>query len=402
MVSASLSTLALEALLAQGAPSSDDSWLDAQLAAATSSSFRDSLAASGIALAGTWTAELAQVFKGGVEQRGTFHNLLDLNLTFDPEPLLSIPGATIYVDAYAMNGRLVADDVGDWQYVSNIDADPVHQIAEVWWEQRFLDGAIRAKVGKVDANSEFGWVENGSMFLHSGLSYPSTVGLPLYPDPATSVNLFVAPDGPWSVGVGCYDGAGQEGISTGGRGPQTFLGEPADLFWIGEATVRWALRGDTLPGRLAVGAALHTGTFQRFEGGTEKGTKSFYGVLDQAIWRERPDDADDDEGVGVAAIVDRADADVSEAAFHSSIGIHWRGLVPDRDQDVIGIAASWLQFSREAGFTEDYELAVELVWRVQVTPRIALSPDVQYVVHPGGNDSLENAVVGLLRLEITL
>jgi porin len=51
-------------------------------------------------------------------------------------------------------------------------------------------------------------------------------------------------------------------------------------------------------------------------------------------------------------------------------------------------------------FSEDYELAIEAFHRVQLTPWIALKPDVQYIVNPGGDADLTDAVVGTLRIEV--
>jgi porin len=394
---------ALFAVLLPLAPASAraQSWLEGEHATGQWAGARGWLEERCVAVDGSWTVELARVFDGGVQERSTFHNLLDVNVTLDLEELVSLPGGTVYLDAYLLNGRVVSDDVGDWQFVSNIDSEPMHQIAELWWEQRLLDGALRWKVGKVDANGEFGWVENSSAFLHSGLSYPVTIGMPLYPDPATSVNLFVEPAGCFALGVGCYDGAAQEGVSTGGRGPKTFLGEPADLYWIAEAAVVFSLASDTLPGRLAVGTSLHTGTFERFDGGSEDGTRAFHATLDQALWRENPEAAEDLQGLGLAGLLDFADGEVSEVDLHAALGVQWTGWMADRDQDVLGLAASAVRFSDEAGFGDDWEVALELAWRVQLTPCLAVTPDLQYVVNPGGDPLLDDALVGLLRVELT-
>jgi porin len=363
---------------------------------------RRTLEEQGLAVEGTWTLELARVFEGGVRHRTTLHNLLDVNFTFDAEPLLSIPGATLYLDAYSLNGRVVSDDIGDFQFCSNIDAEPMHQIAELWWQQELFDGAVRLKLGKVDANTEFGFVDDAREFLHSGLAWPITSGMPLYPDPATSANLFVTPFDGVSIGIGCYDGAGQEGISTGGRGAKTFFGPPADLFFIGQLDLRWHARAGTLPGRLGLGSTLHTGTFDRFDGGREKGTRSFYATLDQQLWRERPDDAEDAQGIRLGAIAGRADDEVSEAARQVSVGLEWQGLQSERDDDVVGLAFSALEFADHAGFDDRREVAFEIVWKVQVTPWLVIRPDFQYVRNPSGDDDVDDAVVGFLRIDISL
>ena len=63
--------------------------------------------------------------------------------------------------------------------------------------------------------------------------------------------------------------------------------------------------------------------------------------------------------------------------------------------------ASWASLSDEpgAGFTDDAELAVELFYKVQLGPWVALKPDLQYIANPGGA-GLDDAWVATLRLEL--
>ena len=44
-------------------------------------------------------------------------------------------------------------------------------------------------------------------------------------------------------------------------------------------------------------------------------------------------------------------------------------------------------------YTEAYESVAELYYSVQITPWINLSPSVQYVANPGGNEDVSDAVV---------
>ena len=46
-----------------------------------------------------------------------------------------------------------------------------------------------------------------------------------------------------------------------------------------------------------------------------------------------------------------------------------------------------------------HETTVELTYRAQVTPWLAVQPDVQYVINPGADPALKNALVVGLRLE---
>ena len=66
-------------------------------------------------------------------------------------------------------------------FLQNADADGRTQIAELWYQQLFLDQKVRVKVGK-DANSEFAVPQNGVAFLNSSFGHSPTIAMPTYPD----------------------------------------------------------------------------------------------------------------------------------------------------------------------------------------------------------------------------
>jgi len=356
----------------------------------------------GIVLEASITTDWSSNLHGGTSTNGSaFRNLFLFDVTIDTERLFGHEGGTFFIDFQNHNGENGSDDVGDFQGFANIDSDGRTEVAEFWYEQILFDGQARVKVGKVEANSEFVFADNAGEFINSSMGFSPTVFvLPTYPDPSTSVVVFVYPNDDFYAGVGVFDGAGQEGITTGNRGPKTFLGNPSDLFIIGEAGMNWAAGESELPGRLGVGVWNHNGTFDRFDGGTEDGTTGFYLVFDQTLWQENPDDEDDEQGVGVYFQYGWADPDVSEAEHHVGIGIVCVGGLPGRDNDVCGIGASWVKFSDEAGagFVDEAETVIELFYKAQILEWVSIKPDVQFIGNPGGS-GLKDAVVGTVRVE---
>lgn len=357
----------------------------------------------GIIFEASITTDWSKNLRGGMNTEGaTFRNLFNGNLTLDLDRLMSWEGATVFLNFQNHNGPdATADDVGDAQAFSNIDSDGRAEIAELWFEQVLGDGQARIKVGKVDTNSEFAYVDNGAEFINSSMGFsPAIFVLPTYPDPAMSVNVFVYPTDHFYAGAGLYDGSSNEGVPTGSRGPKTFFESPADLFVIGEVGVTWDGDGDNLPGRLAVGGWWHTGTFARFDGTTDEETGGLYLVFDQTLWLENPEVPDDGQGLGLFLQYGYADADVSSIEHHAGGGLAWTGPIDGRDDDVLGIGVSTVWFSDEtgAGFTEDTETAIELFYKAQVLPWVSVKPDLQYISNPGGG-GLDDALVATIRVE---
>lgn len=352
------------------------------LAAPAPDEWRDNLADRGVSFEASLIADWSWNLRGGVSTNGdNFRHLFDFNVTFDLEKIAGLEGATVFFDYYNHHGPdASADLTGDAQAFDNIDADGRSQVAELWYEQWLADDRLRFKVGKVDANSEFSAIEHAGEFVNSSAGYSPTNPLfPSYPDPAMSVNVFAYPTDAVYLGVGIYDGALQEGILTGKRGAETFFGDPGDLYVVGEAGYAWAT------GRVGIGAWGHTGTFP---GGD--GTQGLYLFVEQQF-------TDD---VGAFAQLGWSDEDDVEIDLHLGAGVAWSGPIPGRDDDVAGAMASYVHFSDEMGFTDDDELAIETFYKVQVTDHLAIKPDLQYIINPGGS-GLRDALAATLRVEVT-
>ncbi|MCA8954073.1 MAG: carbohydrate porin [Planctomycetes bacterium] len=364
---------------------------------------RTALEDVGIEVAGTYVADFAAPWSGSGRRRSALPSLLDVNVAFDLEYLLGLPRTTAYIDAYDLLGRDISRDIGDFQGVSNIQGQNGAQIAEVWCETWLFD-SFRVKAGKIDFNSEFAVAELSGDFVNSTAALPSTiVAYPTFPNPATAVNLFYAPDEYFYVGVGLFDGANAEGVNTGRLGPAGFFGgDDSDAWFVCEEVgVAWQGGGTWGSGRLAVGAFQHTAKFTRFsDGGTTSGTAGGWATFEQTFWRENPAEPDD-QGIGAFATIGFADDDVSAVGNSVALGVNWVGAFPGRDFDAIGLGVFRVDLSDEpaAGTPED-ETAFELFYKLQLTPAITVKPELQYVLNPGGATGVDDVLIGLLRVEI--
>lgn len=370
---------------------------------------RTKLEDAGVDFQGSWTLEWSGVFSGGEHRSGSHRRLLDLNLTLDLEKLVSLEGGKFYIDFYSYTGPNGSSDAGDFQGFSNIASDGhLDQIAELWYEQWLFDKAVRVKAGKVDANTEFAFVNvAGDPLCSSAAISPTIIALPTYPDPATGVNLFIYPTSCCYLGLGAYDGAGPaDGVPTGSRGPATFFSDSKsdDWFLIGEGGFTWdCCCGCPHGGRCAAGVWHHTGRFDEFDGSTKDGTTGFYLMAEQTLWKPA-DCADDEDPRGVAAYLRYgwADADVSEAHQHLGGGVALTGTFAGRDADAAGVYLSWVDLSDEpgAGFERD-ESSIEAYYKIQLTPAVFIQPDLQYFIDPSGRDDIDDALVGSVRVQVT-
>lgn len=357
----------------------------------------------GLSFAGSYTLDWSSVWSGGVSNRASTRSLLDLNLTIDLEKFAGIRGGEFFFDFQSTDGRGGSGDVGDTHGISNIETeDNLDQIAEVWYQQWFADRLVRVKFGKVDANSEFAFVHSACTFLNSAAGVSGTMSpLPTFPDPAMSANVFVYPTSWLYFGLGIYDGATADGFATGRRGPGTFFSDKRSASWfsIGEMGVTWDNLDTLGAGRIAVGGWHHSARFDRFDGGVERGVEGFYMLAEQQLFGS--DEAESDRGLYAFLRYGWADENVSAAAQHIGGGLTLRGTFPGRENDEAGVFVSTLLLSNARGSAFDgNETVVELYYRFNLTPFVHITPDLQWISNPSGDRSVDDAVVGAVRLEV--
>ena len=351
----------------------------------------------------TIDADLYWGLSTGLSDRDRFgrilsRDLINIDATFDTEKMGLWSGGTGFISFQQQAGKFSQQYFHDFQGVSNIDTADRAQIAQAWLEQTFFNGVLRVKAGKVDANSEFAYVDYGSAFLNSSFGVSPTIfALPTYPDPATSVNLFWQPTDAFAWGIGLYDGEGATGVPVGSRFFRTRYAGGSNLFTINEATFNWNLNSH-LPGRFGLGGWFHNGDFKRFDTTIASGTGGFYAVADQLLWKENPSDPDDTQGIGLSLQTGWADPEISEAHRHYAASSTWTGALPTRDADVIGLGVSIAELSNNpaAGFVRGQETVFETLYSVAVTHFWTVTCDIQTVVNLGGMDR-DPLVVGTVR-----
>ncbi|MDB5296090.1 MAG: Carbohydrate-selective porin OprB [Phycisphaerales bacterium] len=368
---------------------------------------RPALENAGITFEGVFTGDFSKNLRGGIDTRSEASRyLLDLRLNLDTRAAFGLAGGTFSVDFQQQDGRNGSEELtGDVQGFDNADADGRTQIAEVWYEQLLLDNRVRVKIGKVDANSEFALPENAGGFVNSSYGHSPTLNpwMPTYPDAATSANVFVYPVSWLYAGAGVYDGNGAEdGVRTGEYGPSKLFHSGRSFFYIAEVGAKWLLAENTLPGRAVVGGHYHDGTFGRFDGGTQDGAAGLYAIVEQKLVHPKFYDKGNENGVYAFAQYGHTDGRVTEVTDHYSVGVTWVGPYPKANPDTIGVGVSAARLTEAdgAGFTRDFETSIEGWYNFQVTSYLSVKPDLQYIIHPGGDATIGDALAATLRVTL--
>ena len=94
-------------------------------------------------------------------------------------------------------------------------------------------------------------------------------------------------------------------------------------------------------------------------------------------------------------------ADRNFVNFYFDTGLSYKGLIPTRDNDTVGIGFGYAQLSngarsslRDEGANPiGAEMVIELTYQAEITPWLIVQPDLQYIINPGGATDVNNALV---------
>lgn len=355
-----------------------------------------------------YTADIRSNVDGGIRLGTRYIDNLDLQVALDADRLIGWHGARFFAYAIYNNGRPFSVDlVGDVQTVSNIETGVrALRVFEAWGEQDIGKNAS-VKAGLYNLNSEFDTTQSGGFFLLSShgigpdFSQSGRNGPSIFPVTSLAVRLEGRLGKNWLARVAVLDGLpGDPGrpaatvIKLSGRDGALVVGE-----------VNY-LKGGT---KAAIGAWTYTARFETIPlpGSIEsgRGNKGAYVFVEHRLKGTRADDAD---GLAGWLRFGVADTRYNPIARYLGGGLVYTGTFKGRKIDQIGLSFAIADFSdryrrSQAALgepTRPNEVIIEGGYLAELTPWLRVQPDVQYVVHPGGNARLRNAVIAGVRIKL--
>lgn len=162
-----------------------------------------------------------------------------------------------------------------------------------------------------------------------------------------------------------------------------------------------------LRGIFKLGVFADTKVFDDLDGRpVHRGDGGVYAIADQWVHRERGGEGDGPRGLSVfvrAGMAPRSDR--NRVIFDAETGVDYTGLVPSRGRDITGIALAYTRLGaaavRAAGGGGDHERVAELTHLFVVGEHLAIQPDLQYIVDPGGSGRISDVFVAGLRLTLS-
>jgi porin len=390
---------------------------------------RDTLYGQGLDIRFHYTTEPMANVSGGEIEGGTYTDNIGLDLLFDLQKLLGLPGASLLVklsqrDGDSVSSEFVAPSLGGNTFtIQEIYGGQTWKVANVQLNLRLLDDRAEIALGRIVANDDFLRSPLYCQFVNN--SYCGS------PKPVFLQNPFTFsayPAAQWglrgrldladrrlTLQAAVYDGDPE----LKGGDPASKGHNPHGINWglgnngvVLAGEVQYHLNRDSteaLPGTYKLGGYWMDGDFQdlsQTDNATVQGNAMIWALADQMLYRERPGA---DEGLsGFATWVYSLEDKVNQMDNYFSVGLVYKGLIPSRPRDSTGLAFSKGWFSGEWNKalaasgqpTKDEEAVIELNYALDLGHGIALQPDLQYIIRPGGTGTVDNAFAIGARLSI--
>ena len=366
----------------------------------------------GVDVGVSYAGDVFGVVSGGLDHRVEYLDDTDLTLTVDAEKLVGWKGGHFFVYGLGNYGGSPSAHVGDSQGIDNIDAPNTFKLYEAWYLQDLLDGRLSVLAGLYDLNGEFYATEASQLFINSSFgigkdfSQSGRNGPSIFPTTSGAVRVKARPTDQWYVQAAVLDGV--SGNPRNPNGTQIIFHKSDGVLVVAEtAYVIGKEEGTTAPyGKYALGGWVYTARFSELaeEADHDRGNHGVYALAEQVVYRS----GDGARALAVFLSIGLAEPRLNPFGFALNSGLVYTGLLPRREADQVGVGVASAHVGhdfrvaqRAAGTpVRDAEIALEFTYRLQLAPWLALQPDVQYVINPGVDSAIDNALALGSRFEI--
>ncbi len=380
-----------------------------------------------------YKADVMSNVSGGIKRGTDVLGNLDLKLTFDAEKLFGWRGGSLFLYGLSsLGGKPNAHYAGTAQGIDNIEVETnTAKLYQAWVQQILWDDRLSLLAGLYDLNSEFYVNDTAGLFLNpapgigtdfsqTGLNGPS-----IFPTTSVAFRVKAQPTPDFYVQAAVLDGV--PGDPNNPHGTHIQFNKGDGVLVVAEAGYLSGNHGQvfltdrdrddktTEPfGKFAIGVWHYTSKFDDLvdvDGAGDpirrNNNSGVYFIAEQSLYHEQVDTS---QGLAAVLRYGVANADVNRFDQALYVGAVYTGLIAGRDNDQLGFSfgiahngAKYRQSQRDAGTpAQENETGLELTYRAQITPWLAIQPDIQYIIHPNTDPQLSNATVIGVRLEIPL
>ena len=373
---------------------------------------------SGIGAELNYKGEVFSNISGGMETKSVYLDNIDLVFDFNLEEIVGWKGAKLNSHILGNHGGDPSEYSGAAQGISNIAAYETWKLYQFWLEQNLFDEKLSLLLGLYDLNSEFDTRETSSFFINPshgiGAEYALTGhnGPSIFPYTSLALRVKYNLTPSFNIKAAVFDGV--PGDLTKPNGTHVVLNKEDGLILTTEISYQSETeKFNTDYFKYSFGGWYYTSEFEEFDSDLDrnpllqKGNYGIYASAEKFLFGE-PDNSS--QGLALFLRIGFADKNVNRIDAYYGTGLTYTGLVPGRDEDVLGLAIATTHnnqryinlMAKEDFKIEDYEYIIELTYILNVAGWLKVQPDLQYIFNPTYCNCHKYSFMYGTRLELAL
>jgi len=284
----------------------------------------------------------------------------------------------------------------------------------MYLEERLLGDRLSIRVRRLSVGWEYG-LEYDYFTQYMSAAFrlnvfaldSATVNFTVIPFANWGVRLRWTPNVNWRLQASWMNGFPRDFADDDKQGVDFAFKPGQGSFFIVEASYQWVpttaqrhQNPDRLPGRVTFGGFYDTGSFETLDGSGDenKVLGKVQAIVRQKLWE--PAFADE-RGIDIwTAVTVGGKQSIVPITYSWSGGPVWKGPFRRLREDVLALGFA-SEFFSPALAGQTVETVLEAAYSFNVTSWLATTPDVQYIIHPSGVRSIENALLAGVLIYLT-
>lgn len=349
---------------------------------------------------------------GGVARGSAWLMNSAVSITLDMEKLGGWEGVSTLIQYHLQHGDpSINQYTGSFAGVSNIETGNHNgQFFQAWLQKNSADNKFSVLAGLYAVDTEFYVNESAGLFIQppygmsAEMANTGKSGPPVFPMGALALRTRYSQDHYYIQGV-LTDGV--PGNPNNSKGTQILLDQSDGTLAIVE--FGYNASGEAKPfNKTAIGLwnySAHADDLSETDAAgnaLQRPDQGYYFLTEHTLFTETIDSS---QGLSGFIRYGTTNKDVYQADWSASLGLNYQGLIDGRDDDSAGIAVTTIHASskyQQLNNSESAETLVEVTYRAQLKPWLALQPTIQRFINPNMDATVADAWVAGIRLEAQL
>lgn len=371
---------------------------------------RHTLNTHGVEFTLSYTADFWRETSGGRKRGGSYLDNLDIQFSIDGEKAYHLPGNKLFVYFLNNAGGHPNNLTGSVQGVDNIEVgEDAFKLYEIWMEQSFLDEKASLLIGLYDLNADFYVTDISANFINPAMGIGQEIaqtgenGPSIFPYTSLSARLRINPVKDSYFQLAVFDGV--PGNPDHPHGTRIDLEKNDGTLWIAEAgfTPKGPEYSETLHNKIALGVWTYSRRFDDLFDTDSTGnpvksrSRGIYALSSYAFYESE----EENKALSAFLRAGLADGNTAQTDWAFQAGLVANGWVAGRPDAEIGLGVNYAHNADKynkmvysaGGQADKAETIYELYYFDALTQSIHIQPDIQYVVNPGTDPTLKNALI---------